>query len=790
MKDEKDLEAEKILAEENLAPELDEELFKKKLFPVLIRPNIGNPEFICAKNLNIEEMEGQDISNMPALLDFEFEGLIAVCKKACMDDIIKSIDEKLFIYPLSEQVQNGRAIRLDKIPVMIKEFEALPIKDISDENYKGNPQIYLKTENAFPGRDIYYRAKFLFRAPIEIFYKSLDIGIELKSRSLRKMVICDIVYDLTDETVFTVESADDNYLKYYMKHQNGEDIPKNVMRINYHSLVLCSKPISKIDSMQFWHATDLHIAASNDEMPYVIFNKVKGTEMRQKDLEKSKAAMQRVQEYLMKNYTPDDVLKAINERLSDPDSFIFPVSSDETPYDISEADLPYSLDEFFWQLPIEYRAQNCNNNLRIFIYQANEAFKRGELDFIVFSGDLIDFVGPRGKYKHDFKASNWKVFMDIILGKPHKLNYGGLLPPEELMVPIFTVPGNHDYRGYSYPPTFANEMLGFTDEEIKLYPSSKLSYILSLRANIKYLRGYFQFINCDLNFAKKIGNTHLLFVDTDKDSFKDIYDLVFGSPSTKGLRDSQMIWLRNYCNKNVLDTDRVIIIMHSPLLNPPKIEISRDTLEKIFPELKKKEEETGQKLINIKLLKEYFLIDKFDDPRIDSLIDLKFGTIVKNWEEMLAFCLDCRNKGITKPVDLVLCGHAHKNLEFRIESLMGRELQKQPNLELFPFKKIPLPCAVYMGNYSLEYKAEIDYLNTLEKEKKEQRLANYNLITNKFPFILQTTALGPRSQREFSNLQAYRKITIKHNRIEGFETVPILRYFIPFEKIIALKSNH
>ena len=770
-------------------PEMDENLLKLKLFPIIIRPNLGNPEFICPKNFSIKQLQEQFKNSKerfepPELLSFEFEGLIASSKNVTIDDIISSFDKNLYIYPLSENIENNRAIRLSKIPVVIKEIKTCIIKDISEDDYDGNPQIYLKSENVYPGREVFYKAKFIFKVPIEIFYKRIEISTEFNFNMLRKYVVCDIIYDLTDETLFSIDSADDNYIKYFIKFQDAKTPPKNIMRINYHSLVLCLSHPDEIDSLQIWQISDLHIEKSNDEMPYVIFNKIKNTKMREKDLEKASEALKRFNDYILRNYNPDEFLKSINEKIKDSNSYIYPISVDQTPYEISEFDLPYSDDDFFWQLPIEYRVQNPNNNFRLLIYQANEEFKRGNLDFIVITGDLVDFVGTREKRKQDFKDSNWKVFIDILLGKPNKTNYKGLLPPEELIVPIFTIPGNHDYRGYPYPPSFVKESIGFTTDEIKLYTFNKLHYLLALRANIKFLRGYFQFINCDLNFIKRFGKTHFIFLDTDKDSFKDIYDLIYSNPSSRGLRDSQLKWLKNYCNKNVKDDEHVIIFMHTPVFNPPKLEMLRETLEKIFPELKEEEKKTNKKLISINLLKEYSLIDKMDDPRIDPLIDLKFGTILNNWEQFLSFCLNCRDKGILKPVDLVVCGHAHKNLEFRLEPLMGRKLETIPNLEILPLKKLQIPCAVYMGNYSDEYKAEMQYFNKLFEDDRKRRLADHNLITNKNPFILLTTTIGPRSQKEYSNLQGYRKIIIKENRIEEFSVYPLLRYFIPFENYL------
>lgn len=764
--------------EPEIFPELDEELLNLKLFPVMVRPNLGQPDYITPLNLPNGDDE---YIELPELLEFEFEGIIAACDQSSYDDIFQEVDTRMFVYPLSEKVVDGRAVRLNKIPIIIKEFQAIGIKPIDSEKYNGEPQNYLKTEKVFVGRELFFKAKFRFRAPSEIFFKELQISIgKIRKRDLRRTVMCDIVYDLTASAEFSVDSADDNYLKYFAQRESKP--PEKLMRINYHAIVLSLKSQEQMESMNIWQGTDLHIAARNDKMPHSIMKRMIDNGMRQRDLEQGAEAQQNFEQFLMRTYDPDDsYVQSINQRISDKNCFAFHISDDDTPYIHDPLDLPYSNDEFFWNLPIEYRVQNCNNSLRMFIYQANEAYKRGELDLVIFTGDLVDFVSPRRIRGYEFKDSNWKVFLDILLGKPTKVGNAGLLPPEEILVPIYTIPGNHDYRGHSYPPKFCREMFGFKKEEMDLYPSSKLSYFRAISANIKYLRGYFQFINPDLNFAKKFGNTHLIFLDSDKDSLIDLFDLLKGSPSTRGLRKKQLKWLKNYCNREVKKTDNVILFSHAPPLNPPKIDILRKRLIELFPEMAEENEKTDSPKLTINLLKEYNLIDKFDDPRIDTLVNLKFGTIVRNWEEILEFCLDCKSHGINKRVNLVCSGHSHKNLEFRIQTLQGREIQNTAYIEILPFHKIDIPCAVYLGNYSLEYAAEIDYLKQLEKEAQIRRLADHNLITNLYPFLCITTALGPRSLREYSNLQGFRTIRITENRIDDFRTQPLIRYFASFE---------
>jgi len=176
-----------------------------------------------------------------------------------------------------------------------------------------------------------------------------------------------------------------------------------------------------------------------------------------------------------------------------------------------------------------------------------------------------------------------------------------------------------------------------------------------------------------------------------------------------------------------------------------------------------------------------------DDPRIDPFIDLKFGTILRNWEEMLLFLLNCRTSGINRRVNFVFAGHSHENIEFRIQTLQGRSLNKTPFVEIWPFKKLEIPCAVYFGNYSAEYAAEIKYLDSLEQGEKHRRLSNSHLITNKYPFLIETTSLGPRSTSEHdrSNIQGYRIISIKENRVESFSIRPIYRFFTSFDAYIG-----
>lgn len=101
---------------------------------------------------------------------------------------------------------------------------------------------------------------------------------------------------------------------------------------------------------------------------------------------------------------------------------------------------------------------NFNDNLRRFIYIANELADKGKLDFIVITGDIVDFSG-NGWDDHISPAENsWKVFIDIMTGRDAEGSRGFRLQKDDLKdefnhgikIAIFTSTGNHDWRLHPY----------------------------------------------------------------------------------------------------------------------------------------------------------------------------------------------------------------------------------------------------------------------------------------------------------------------------------------------------
>ncbi|MHA1871281.1 MAG: metallophosphoesterase family protein, partial [Promethearchaeota archaeon] len=564
------------------------DLYNENVFPAIVRPNFGQPEIISPLNFKFELTENKVSDTefmrrgvLPEYIDYAFMGLIACNRRIRVDEIFNELDKNLYLYPLSERIVNGRALRMEPIHIKTKELYPIRILRIDDPDYNGHPQEYLKTEDVFGKRDRYFFVKFTIKVPSSIFLKKEpesstkfdEDNLEGADSLLKKFILCDIVYDLKPKCPFSIDLCDRNYSKYFknetelMDCQNkesagqiqdkekeqentqgkeqenakgkeqenaqgkgqekekggsgGQETEEQELKyINYHSIVLTLRDKEEINDLNLFVATDLHVSERNDEMFPIIFKGLQKDGKRKEQLEKYYKNKEKFEKYFMNNYNPDDpdydVVKSINDRLKSPYIFAYKI---EPPYIkpfnnttvATEKNIDFEDDDFFWNLPIEYRIQNPNNNLRMFIYEANEAYKKNQLDLVIFLGDLVDYVSPKDADDFEYENSNWKLFQDILLGKAYKKKIPGCLPPEEILVPIYTIPGNHDYRGHIYPVTYKNKIFGLTNKEVKYYSDvSILSSFKAIYANIKFLRGYFQFINPDLNYAKKIGKTHLI----------------------------------------------------------------------------------------------------------------------------------------------------------------------------------------------------------------------------------------------------------------------------------------
>jgi len=266
-------------------------------------------------------------------------------------------------------------------------------------------------------------------------------------------------------------------------------------RINYHSLV-----ISKSDwnTFSFIHATDLHVAERNDSIYEIVKNWLK--KFNKESLEKK---------------GKESFISKLTKRFK------------KQPNNIQKAPIT--------QKPLKKRFVNPNNNFRAFIKLVNKQVLNNEIEFVILTGDLIDFTilstlskDFRKDSGFDYDVTNWKIFKNIVLNQdtPEKR---GVIKGEELLCPIFTIPGNHDYRPYHYDLRWgglykkiglnANEALALNDKYLA-------NPITAITKSFNALKGYLFEINSSLDYFLKLGKINLIFLNSGSDSFRNLRDLI------------------------------------------------------------------------------------------------------------------------------------------------------------------------------------------------------------------------------------------------------------------------
>jgi hypothetical protein len=161
------------------------------------------------------------------------------------------------------------------------------------------------------------------------------------------------------------------------------DIPNKIIdKINYHSIALYDKDWANFN---FIHATDFHVARRNDFISKFLKDK------QIKSIERSKRLKKKHTTHKLTDFSRDfDFKEEIQEeRLED----------------------------------LRHGKYNFNYNLRKLIEFINHRVKESELDFVLMTGDLIDYIDiARGNYQY---KHNFHVLHDILLG----LNRGLEDPP-------------------------------------------------------------------------------------------------------------------------------------------------------------------------------------------------------------------------------------------------------------------------------------------------------------------------------------------------------------------------
>ncbi|HMF29812.1 MAG TPA: metallophosphoesterase [Candidatus Lokiarchaeia archaeon] len=381
------------------------------------------------------------------------------------------------------------------------------------------------------------------------------------------------------------------------------------------------------------------------------------------------------------------------------------------------------------------RANNFNTALKQVIIHANSLAKQGKLDFIIITGDLVDFVRISGAPPAMFEErTNFQVLHQILVG-----NAGA--PP--LLVPCFVIPGNHDFRVHNYqllgvtPFDIAPEYkpFGLTRGEAALYKSTRVWNALATSVNS--LNDYYRFFNPKLDYFKQFGQFHFLFFNSGPDIFfrdNSFVDFIGGDPGTVGLHHTQVEWLRRYMEKKVQPADKVCLALHAPVIN-----FAREyDIHDILVTTRTRRGATPW----------------ISDHRMD------IGTIYGNRNALLLAILGQNQQ---QPIDLVITGHVHRPAEYHVEfSGIENPERMQDNYR------------IYCDHYSEQLAACGGDPAQVKDFWKQNR-----------PLLLTTCAVGPKDThvRE-GQVPGYRQFTVRAGEI--VDVSPQFRHHDPY----ILLSRH
>jgi hypothetical protein len=241
---------------------------------------------------------------------------------------------------------------------------------------------------------------------------------------------------------------------------------------------------------------------------------------------------------------------------------------------------------------------NFNQNFRDFLQYANNLHRQGRVDFIVLTGDLVDFIGGDVEGSLAGGGDNFELFRDLVTAWPI---CEGMIVDEELEVPLFAITGNHDYRPYEYPLVAQYELsflgidlyksenytcFGLDEDEARVYETGPKKEVPEYTQDdgfkhISYLKQrnhkYRALINPDENYVIDLGKHRIICLDSrhDEGTITGIWDylvhhsesrtdFIAGSPDSAGFWPEQIQFLR----KQVKDVKGLVIIaFHAPMIN-------------------------------------------------------------------------------------------------------------------------------------------------------------------------------------------------------------------------------
>jgi hypothetical protein len=277
------------------------------------------------------------------------------------------------------------------------------------------------------------------------------------------------------------------------------------------------------------------------------------------------------------------------------------------------------------------RLYNWNDRFRGFVRYANYLHGIGVLDVIVATGDNYDYQYEDQTAEEIANGGNAGFLRELILGKAPGPREPEFLEVEELRVPIFMVPGNHDYRRNPYGLFFDLHMseglrtalkvvapvggmlaskldlsriknstsYNLRDEDavvlanrLESVPGETVSnrepdFAAKMVATDPEMRGYRECLDEPGPYLVALGPHRIAMIDSAEDvgmvteqfdaflvevlgrGTEDEDAFVGGSPNCKGVPSNFLEPVKNALADPALKGGLFIVGLHAPLFNPP-----------------------------------------------------------------------------------------------------------------------------------------------------------------------------------------------------------------------------
>ena len=373
------------------------------------------------------------------------------------------------------------------------------------------------------------------------------------------------------------------------------------------------------------------------------------------------------------------------------------------------------------------RMYNWNDRFRGFVKYANYLYRSGVLDLILATGDLVDYLfedddDPNG-------GGNAAFMRQLILGQAPGPDFPDV---EELLVPIFMVPGNHDYRKHAYKLIcdlhLGGDILGKDIQRIKNFYGYHMrqddALLLTNRLDGRSgsavpnvgingaarmievdptIAAYRRFLAESGSYVVRLGDHRIIMLDTAHDvgMVTDIWDglrkllgmlsedeatFVGGSPNSEGISADELQLATNALVE-APDSGLVIVGLHAPLFNVWNSEYPYFLRESQRPAQQNQvhgflARQDGAPLPppveeQVKRRHPTWFPGERDHraPRFvkrgDSQDRLDFGVARGRAEELMRLLAGVQAR---RPADVVLAGHIHRYNEFRVRTDHNGEL--------------------------------------------------------------------------------------------------------------------